>query len=354
MAITKVSQYNSTPTAVSDYQAQNAHLQAFINQLNGSVSVLNQSATTVVPTIKQGSYISMGGTAYIVDTEDYTILGSLVAGLNYIALAVSGDNLTATWTNSLSGYSWNPIYNYYSDGTNALLPYCVNYSSSNYYISQFDRTFNQGLKTTNSPTFIETTSLFNLPNISTGSYEICSKSGESYTMRTSFRPKTYFTFTAACSGTVSVDVSIKAVSTAYVVIGDTTYSTTSTSSYVTKSGTIDVIEGNSYSITFYSSSSSYLAYCNSVIVKGNRNNPIEKAIWTSLNHQIISGTVNVEGGSYTTITLPNDDENWTVTTTIESIDGEQKYNASVSVSDNIVYIRNPNTGAVFYNYIIVR
>ena len=145
MAITKVSQYKSTPTAVSDYQAQNAHLQAFINQLNGSVSVLSQSATTVVPTIKQGSYLSMGGTAYIVDTEDYTILGSLVAGLNYIALAVSGDNLTATWTNSLSGYSWNAIYNYYSDGTNALLPYVINYSSSNYYISQFNQNFRQPL-----------------------------------------------------------------------------------------------------------------------------------------------------------------------------------------------------------------
>jgi len=153
MAITKVSQYNSTPTAVSDYQAQNAHLQAFINQLNGSVSVLNQSATTVVPTIKQGSYISMGGTAYIVDTEDYTILGSLSSGLNYIKLAVSGENLTATWINSLSGYSWNAIYNYYSDGTNALLPYAINYSSSNYYISQFDRTFNQGLKTTDDVVF---------------------------------------------------------------------------------------------------------------------------------------------------------------------------------------------------------
>ena len=35
--ISKVIQYNSTPTVVADYQAQNAHLQAMINKANGSM-----------------------------------------------------------------------------------------------------------------------------------------------------------------------------------------------------------------------------------------------------------------------------------------------------------------------------
>ena len=139
--ITKVIQYNSTPTVVADYLAQNAHLQAMINKANGSMGVLKQASLSTIPTIAQGGYISMGGTLYVVDTEDYTILGSLSAGLNYIALTVSGDNLTATWVQDISSYSWNAVYNYYTNGTNALLPYVINYDT-NYYIGRFEITNN--------------------------------------------------------------------------------------------------------------------------------------------------------------------------------------------------------------------
>lgn len=145
MAISKVSQYNSTPTVVADYQAQNAHLQAMINQANGSVGILTQATIGTIPSIKQGTYISFGGVLYIVDTEDYTILGTAIAGDNYIRLEASGDNLTATWVQTITSYAWNSVYNYYTDGTYVLLPYIVNYAT-NYYIAQFDQNFNQTLK----------------------------------------------------------------------------------------------------------------------------------------------------------------------------------------------------------------
>lgn len=148
MAISKISQYNSSPTAVSDYQAQNEHLQAFINQLNSGAFILAQASTSSVPYIAQGTYIQFGGTVYIVDTEDYTIQGSVTSGsTNYIYLTESGDNLVATWTTNISSYSWNSVYGYYTDGTNILLSYVVNYSGSNYYLSTFNRMFNQAVKT---------------------------------------------------------------------------------------------------------------------------------------------------------------------------------------------------------------
>ena len=340
MAISKVSQYNSTPTEVADYAAQNAHIQGFINQANGLKSILYQSTSTVVPTIAEGAYIAMGGTLYLADAE-YTILGTCsTSSDNYIYLTVSGDELTATWTQSISGYSWNSIYNYYSNGTNALLQYKVRYSSSSYLVNLYSPLFQDlsktgsptfagetvngnitvtgnvdgvnvsseastnsshrsntsnphsvtkeqitGLKSTDSPTFSDVTSSFHFPNISTGSYELCRKTGEEKTNTTH---ATYFTFTALCSGTVSVIASIASTyssDTAYVIIGGTTYSTSSTD-YVTKSGTISVTEGDSYSVVFYSSSSSttpYSAKCNSVIVKGSRNNTIEKVIWNTLS-----------------------------------------------------------------------
>ena len=154
MAITKVSQYNSSPTTVADYQAQNNYLQALINQANGSVGILTQADVSTIPSISQGSYISMGGTLYIVDTEDYTILGSVISGNNYIAIAVSGVNLIATWVQDISSYSWNNVYNYYSNGTNILLPYIISYDTS-YYIGTFQQSFkaNQSLLTTSDVEF---------------------------------------------------------------------------------------------------------------------------------------------------------------------------------------------------------
>ena len=154
MAITKISQYNSSPTDETDYQAQNEHLQAFINQLNGSAFILSQTNTSSVPAITQGSYIMMGGTVYIVDTSNYTIQGTITSGsTNYIYLTVSGDNLIATWTTDISGYSWNSVYNYMSDGTNILLPYSIIYDGTNYLMGGLNKVFNQNLNTYNNVSF---------------------------------------------------------------------------------------------------------------------------------------------------------------------------------------------------------
>jgi len=112
--------------------------------MNGSVGVLKQSTIANIPTIAQGTYITMGGTLYVVDTSDYTILGSVASGSNYIYLTLDGTYLTATWTQDISSYSWSNIYNYYSDGTNALLPYIINYDTY-YWIGRFDSVNRQPL-----------------------------------------------------------------------------------------------------------------------------------------------------------------------------------------------------------------
>lgn len=153
MAIKKIGTM-SNPPGSNDWTTLMSLVQGFINKFNSRPSILSQDdLAEVLPYIKQGACISMGGTLYIVDTEDYTINGSVNTGLNYIKVASSGDTLTATWTQSLTGYEWNSIYNYYTDGTNMLLPYIIDYDGTDYIISSFDRDVNQKTRTDSSPTF---------------------------------------------------------------------------------------------------------------------------------------------------------------------------------------------------------
>ena len=103
MALIRVAQYNSTPTVVEDYQAQNAHLQAFTNQLMTQQFILD--AGTDQPVIKQGCYVSHGGSLYIADA-DTAITGSPADGSVYIR--VSGTTpLTVEFVTDISGYAWN-------------------------------------------------------------------------------------------------------------------------------------------------------------------------------------------------------------------------------------------------------
>ncbi|MFA5452647.1 MAG: hypothetical protein WC248_03650, partial [Candidatus Methanomethylophilaceae archaeon] len=81
MALVRVAQYGSTPTVVGDYQAQNAHLQAFTNQLLTQQFILDSG--TAQPVIKQGCYVSHGGSLYIADA-DTAITGSPSDGSVYI------------------------------------------------------------------------------------------------------------------------------------------------------------------------------------------------------------------------------------------------------------------------------
>lgn len=189
MAITKITAPSSIPATVADYQAQNSHLMAFINQINSQAFIISDPNGTVAPTIKQGAYISHGGSLYIVDTADATINGSPSDGTVYVR--VSGtDTLTAEYVTDISSYAWNSAYNAMISGSYTLLPYMLVKSGTSWAKYRFEQhkqslgTFkslnvadnitlggtvdghdidseldtlngrvNQGVKTTDSPTF---------------------------------------------------------------------------------------------------------------------------------------------------------------------------------------------------------
>jgi len=121
MALIRVAQYSSTPGPITDYQAQNAHLQAFTNQLMTQQFILSEG--TDQPVIKQGCYVSHGGSLYVADA-DTSITGSPSDGSVYIR--VSGTtSLTVEFVNDISGYTWNPVYTALTSTTYTLLPYLI-------------------------------------------------------------------------------------------------------------------------------------------------------------------------------------------------------------------------------------
>jgi len=172
MALIRVAQYSSTPTVVGDYQAQNAHLQAFTNQLMTQQFILDSG--TAKPVIKQGCYVSHGGSLYIADA-DTAITGSPSDGSVYIR--VSGTtSLTVEFVTDISGYAWNPVYTALTSGSYTLLPYLIvkastvwtryNFNPNNQQFGAITCTsvdtgqgatevhlMNQNLRTTDSPTF---------------------------------------------------------------------------------------------------------------------------------------------------------------------------------------------------------
>jgi hypothetical protein len=145
MAITKITAPSSIPATVADYQAQNSHLMAFINQINSQAFILSDPNGTVAPTIKQGAYISHGGSLYIVDTADATISGSPSDGTVYVR--VSGtDTITAEYVTDISSYAWNSAYNAMISGSYTLLPYMLVKSGTSYTKYRFEQ-HNQSLGT---------------------------------------------------------------------------------------------------------------------------------------------------------------------------------------------------------------
>lgn len=174
MAITQVANPSSVPSAVADYEAQNAHISAFNNIVNNQPFILTNSGGTGLPAIKLGTYIQYGGNLYVVDTEDYAITGTPVDGNNYIRLSGS-TTLTAEWIQDISSYVWNEVYGYKYTGSYAILPYLVVKDGTEYtkYSMALDTSFgklkattldtgqganelyamNQNVRTTDSPTF---------------------------------------------------------------------------------------------------------------------------------------------------------------------------------------------------------
>ena len=185
MAITKLTFPRSKPTTdgpidINDYIYQNSHLMAFINQINSQAFILSDPNGTVAPTIKQGAYISHGGSLYIVDTADATISGTPSDGTVYIR--VSGtDTLTAEYITDISSYAWNSAYNAMISGSYTLLPYMLIKSGTSWTKYRFEQhkqatgnaiidghdidseldtlnsRINQDVKTTASPTFAKLT-----------------------------------------------------------------------------------------------------------------------------------------------------------------------------------------------------
>ncbi len=139
MAISKVAQFNSTPVSTTDYQGQNAHINAFIQQMMGDQLHLTEWDTTTVPALAQGVYIAHAGILYLVDSSDYAISGSPDYGDNYIEVHASGDVLVSNFITDLSDYSWNHVYNgLYNSSGYQVLPYRVNKVYAGYDKYKYD------------------------------------------------------------------------------------------------------------------------------------------------------------------------------------------------------------------------
>lgn len=106
MAINRISFPSSTPTAVSDYQAQNALLVAALNEGNNVVPYIGTAMSV-------GFVFNVGGVVYRVDTAT-TITGTASP---YVKITPSGATASASFAASLSGVSWDSTYNGYYDGS---------------------------------------------------------------------------------------------------------------------------------------------------------------------------------------------------------------------------------------------
>lgn len=124
MAITKVGAMTDPPVA-GDYAILQAKLDAYAKQIGNQGMILTQwTNTTTAPKIAMGSYITHGGTLFVVDTEDFAVPAPAGDGTYYLKVAASGATLALSWVASLSGYTWNAIYNglYHADESQ-ILPY---------------------------------------------------------------------------------------------------------------------------------------------------------------------------------------------------------------------------------------
>jgi hypothetical protein len=111
---------------------------AFINQINSQAFILSDPNGTTAPTIKQGAYISHGGSLYIVDTADATISGTPSDGTVYVR--VSGtDTLTAEYVTDISSYAWNSAHNAMISGSYTLLPYMLIKSGTSWTKYRFEQ-----------------------------------------------------------------------------------------------------------------------------------------------------------------------------------------------------------------------
>jgi len=153
--ISKITAPNSVPTNISDYVAQNAHMMAFMNQVNMQAFILTHPTTLDKPKIALGAYISHGGSLYKVENDDEDITGSPSDGKVYVR--VTGDaTLTASFVTDISSYAYNAAYGSLTSGAYTLLPYELRKSGSSWLKYRYDAskgTTDQDLRTTDAATF---------------------------------------------------------------------------------------------------------------------------------------------------------------------------------------------------------
>ena len=135
MAIVKITNFSSGTTPVSgDWSALVNHFNAYTRQISGfQYPVEHVSGDNLL--LKKGSYIQHGGSLYQVQTEDYTVSGSLswvIGTYNYIKIKASGETLTATLTQDISSYSWSNIYSYLiASDESQILAFCASSPEGN-------------------------------------------------------------------------------------------------------------------------------------------------------------------------------------------------------------------------------
>lgn len=106
MAINRISYPFSTPTAVSDYEAQNALLVAALGEGNNVIPFIGTAMSI-------GFVFNVGGVVYRVDTAT-TITGTASP---YVKITPSGATASASFSANLSGVTWSNVWNGYYDGS---------------------------------------------------------------------------------------------------------------------------------------------------------------------------------------------------------------------------------------------
>lgn len=121
MSISKVN-FSSAglPITAADYTALEKSILSLVSGFDGVILTAWDDKTTT-PKITQSVYIRHAGNTYQVTGADETITGTLSAGNNYVKLTGTGSTLTASYVTSLSGYTFNPVYNGWYNGSDQIL-----------------------------------------------------------------------------------------------------------------------------------------------------------------------------------------------------------------------------------------
>lgn len=106
MAINRIPYPSSTPTAIADYEAQNALLVAALGEGNNVVPFIGTAMSI-------GFVFNVGGVVYRVDTA--TAISGTASP--YVKITPSGATASASFSANLTGVTYNNVWNGYYDGS---------------------------------------------------------------------------------------------------------------------------------------------------------------------------------------------------------------------------------------------